>query len=159
MSLNYTTYDRRRAQDSINPNGQADVMVVAAEDAEEFAGNRQAYWYAQVIGIHHTEVQYRDRDTGLWGPFARMDFLHIRWYEHDVRGPSSLQQRRLPRVSYVPADNAGAFGFLDPALVVRATHLIPAFHHGFTAELLASPSLARVNSENDMDWTSKYVNM
>ena len=50
-------------------------------------------------------------------------------------------------------------GFLDPSLVIRACHLIPAFVDERTSELLRPGiSLARLPGEMD-DWTAFYVNM
>jgi hypothetical protein len=51
-----------------------------------------------------------------------------------------------------------AFGFLDPNLVVRGVHLIPAFYHGRTEEYLA-PSIARPLSDEDTDWVYFYIAM
>lgn len=83
-----------------------------------------------------------------------------------VHGPSrclGLGAKCLPRVSFVSHDKPDAFGFISPADVIRSAHIIPAFVHGRTSTLLASPSLARANGKNeeeeDNDWTSAYVNM
>ena len=53
-----------------------------------------------------------------------------------------------------------AFGFIDPDLVVRGIHIIPAFAFGYTEELLG-PSQARCQKDNmkDADWKYHYVNM
>ncbi|RDB17802.1 hypothetical protein Hypma_000674 [Hypsizygus marmoreus] len=54
-------------------------------------------------------------------------------------GPATL---RLDRVGFVPGDDPDAFSFIDPALVIRACHLVPAFSLGRTFRLLR-PSVAR----------------
>ncbi|KAF8235256.1 hypothetical protein L208DRAFT_1257852, partial [Tricholoma matsutake] len=51
-----------------------------------------------------------------------------------------------------------AFGFLDPADVIRGVHMIPAFAYGTTSEFLG-PSIARQQCENDEDWVYYYVSM
>ncbi|KAJ7906770.1 hypothetical protein B0H13DRAFT_2020192 [Mycena leptocephala] len=57
-----------------------------------------------------------------------------------------------------PLCDTAAFGFLDPAEVIRAAHLIPAFHYGRNTELLA-PSIARhFDAENNEDYRYYYVN-
>ena len=62
---------------------------------------------------------------------------------------------KLDRIGYVCEDDpSGAFGFLDPALVVRACHLIPAFAYGRTTSLLG-PSVARDSLTGD--WESYYI--
>lgn len=52
-----------------------------------------------------------------------------------------------------------AFGFLDPSLVVHATHLIPTFNDGRTAKLLAASLTAgQLPGETD-NWVSFFVSM
>lgn len=61
----------------------------------------------------------------------------------------------------------GAFGFLEPGIIIRAVHLIPAFAHGRTAELLRGVSMARQCTIEDADtsepgttnWLYYCVNM
>ena len=50
---------------------------------------------------------------------------------------------------------------LDPVLIIRGAHMIPAFSEGRTSALLpATNSLARVlNPEDEDDWVNFYVNM
>ena len=142
----------RRAQDSINPRTHPDIMVLSHDDSE---GQEEPhpYWYARIIGIYHADVRYKNR-------FGRMDFLWVRWLGRDLSYKAGWKARRLPRVGFVPDDtpDSGAFGFLDPAVVIHAVHLIPAFSEGKTAELL-KPSIARRESDNDEDWQYFYVNM
>ena len=45
---------------------------------------------------------------------------------------------QLLKIGFIPDMDPLAFGFLDPSLVVCATHLIPAFNDGWTAKLLAA---------------------
>lgn len=51
--------------------------------------------------------------------------------------------------------------FLDPAQVIRGTHLIPAFSEGRTSILLPeTQSVARVRNPSEADdWTNFYVNI
>ncbi|KAK0429630.1 hypothetical protein EV421DRAFT_1686392, partial [Armillaria borealis] len=53
LQINYTTYDIRRNQDSINPCTRSNIMVLA-NDQE----GSHPYWYACVLGVFHTYVQY-----------------------------------------------------------------------------------------------------
>ena len=52
--VNYTTYDLRHEQDSINPHMQPDIMMISHETDELC----HPYWYAQVIRIFHVNVRY-----------------------------------------------------------------------------------------------------
>ncbi|THG96656.1 hypothetical protein EW026_g5211 [Hermanssonia centrifuga] len=138
IRINYTTYDLRRAQDSLNPRTHADVMVASQED--QGARNSHPYWYARIVGIFHAYVQHVGSSSKSEEP-RRLDFLWVRWFGRDLTTPDEL-----------------AFGFLDPDLICRGVHIIPAFAHGKTSELLG-PSIVRSVSDNDEDWVFYYVNI
>ncbi|KZV69074.1 hypothetical protein PENSPDRAFT_735574 [Peniophora sp. CONT] len=150
-TFNYHTYDVRRDQDRININNtHRDVMLFANEDSVPDGERRHPFWYARVLGIYHANVFF-----GPTSKTERVDFLFVRWFGVDpdwAGGPRTLS---LDRVGYVPqGDESGAFGFLDPARVIRACHLIPAFHLGKTTSLL-HPS--RFRDAVDGDWGSYYI--
>jgi len=154
LRVNYTTYDLRRAQDSLNPRTQANIMVLAYEHEEE---NPHPYWYARIIGIFHVNVRYTspgEHHTSI----KRVDFLWVRWFARDIRAPSGWAMKRLPRVGFYEAEDPSAFGFLDPDLVIHGVQLIPAFRFGRTSILLG-PSIARPEADHDEDWDWYYVNM
>ena len=67
---------------------------------------------------------------------------------------------RLPKVGFVEVTDEDGFGFLDPDLVIRGSHLIPAFHSGRTRDLMPfdGPTVAHAAVEKD-DWANFYVNM
>jgi hypothetical protein len=117
------------------------------------------YWYARVLGIFHTDVLHVD-------PLARnrsvqhMEFLWVRWFGIEPGYRSGSRFGRLPKVGFVPDTDISAFGFLDPSLVLRGCHLVPAFASGRTSALLRTVSLtlARPPDETD-DWTNYYVIM
>ncbi len=142
----------RRDQDSLNPRTQADVMILAHE--EMATHDSHPYWYARIIGLFHVYVAHAGDAHGE----QRIDFLWVRWLGRDLSHKSGFKARRLPRVGFVPATDPEAFGFLDPGDVLRAVHLIPAFAHGLTSEMLG-PSIARRPSEDDEDWQYYYVNV
>ena len=117
------------------------------------------FWYGAVIGIFHAEVQHsgaHSRDL-TW---KSMDFLWVRWLGVVPGCSFSSKQAKLPQVGFVEDLDDFAFSFLDPALMIRGCHLIPAFAEGKTAKLLSTrgPTEARSTSETD-DWTNYYVNM
>lgn len=88
----------------------------------------------------------------------RMEFMLVRWFGRDISYRAGWATKRLHRLGFVDADDEGAFGFLDPAEIIRGIHLIPAFHYGQTRDLLG-PSIARHPAEKDMDWMYYYVGM
>ena len=127
------------------------VLANQTEDPE----NRHPDWYARIIGIFHAMVSRIGRGSA----YEQIDFVWVRWYGLDMRARSGFKARRLHQVGFLNSNtDMGAFGFIDPLDVVRAVHLIPAFHFGKTS-LLLSPSLARREDEGDEDYERYYINM
>jgi hypothetical protein len=66
------------------------------------------------------------------------------------------------KIGFVPDSDEFAFGFLDPAHIIRGCHLIPSFVDGKSTELLSVDSegvtAARPNGGHD-DWANYYVGM
>ncbi|KAI6113765.1 hypothetical protein EDD16DRAFT_1124651 [Pisolithus croceorrhizus] len=154
LHVNYTTYDVRRDQDSLNPCTHADVVVLSHESEE----NPHPYWYARIIAIFHLDIRFNGPEVDDHS-VKHMDVLLVRWFARDRNFKSGWAARHLPRISFYPQDDlANAFGFIDPNDIIRAVHLIPAYHFGCTKDLLP-PSIARHTSENDEDWEWYYVNM
>lgn len=123
LRVNYTTYDLRREQDSINPRTRPDIMMLSHETDEL----RHPYWYARVIRIFHVNVRHFGADS-----------------------TSGFTARRLHRIGFVEAGDPDAFGFVDPDVVLRGVHLIPSFAHGHTSEYLG-PSFVRPATDDDKD--------
>ncbi|KIO04347.1 hypothetical protein M404DRAFT_127576, partial [Pisolithus tinctorius Marx 270] len=71
LQVNYTTYDMWRAQDSLNPQNCADIMVLAHEDDES---HKHPYWYARILGVLHTFVVHKG--SGSMEP-QKVDFLWV----------------------------------------------------------------------------------
>ncbi|KAJ7148914.1 hypothetical protein C8R46DRAFT_1311106 [Mycena filopes] len=131
MRVNYTTYDVRRDQDVLNPNAQSFVMM---RTGEKQAG-AHPYWYAQVLGVFNATVfHYPAGDAGP-SPPTIMEFLWVRWLGDEPGYRASIKKARLPKVGFVAESDPYAFGFLDPAHVVRASHLIPQFSGAQTTYL------------------------
>ncbi|KDR69150.1 hypothetical protein GALMADRAFT_230924 [Galerina marginata CBS 339.88] len=151
MRINYTTYDVRRGQDSINSRNHADIMVLARGDE-----SGHPFEYARVIGIFHLDAVYNK--DGASDVSETYDVLWVRWYRRDTSYRAGFERKRLHRIEFVPSDDPGAFGFLNPDEVIRAAHLIPAFYHGATESLLKGLSVARGEGEID-DWRYFYVNL
>jgi hypothetical protein len=87
-----------------------------------------------------------------------MDILWVRWFGRDLKEPSGWAEKHLHRIGFFNGNEPGAFGFLDPDLVIRAVHLIPTFMYRCTNVLLSN-SIARRPSDKDQDWNWYYVNM
>ena len=114
LRVNYTTYDNRRAQDTINPRTRPDIMTLSGED--EGGDHAHPYWYARVLGIYHVRVLH----TGEFSKSSQlqtMQFLHVRWFGHHVRHRSGWKARHLHCVSFIDEDSE-PFGFVDPAHVI-----------------------------------------
>lgn len=141
----YTTYDLRQAADTIDLSERRDVLTPAYYD--EYTTMRHPFWYARVLGIYHANVSY-DMDQNT----KRMEFLWVRWFAWDSTKPGGWETCQLDRVAY--DNNDHQFGFLDPAAVVRAAHLIPAWAHGRTRDYFPQSSMI----DKDGDFIYHYVN-
>ncbi|KAG5634841.1 hypothetical protein H0H81_000543 [Sphagnurus paluster] len=150
--INYTTYDVRREENCINPRSHADIML----HSPETESGAHPYWYARVIGIFHATVLCLHLQVVNHTP-QHIELLWVRWFGIEPGYRSGIRQARLPKVGFVESSDDFAFGFLDPAQVIRGRHMIPAFDNGRTSDLLPlDATAARVKGEND-DWTNYYV--
>ncbi|THV05942.1 hypothetical protein K435DRAFT_816082 [Dendrothele bispora CBS 962.96] len=139
--VNYTTYDMRRSQDSINPRTHSNIMVHSSDPDVPYS-------YARVIGIFHADVKYAKQ------PYHQMDFLWVHWFAVDEDHQFDLSKKRLPRVGFMDVSDECAFGFIDPANVIRAVHLIPAFNLGRTKNV---EGLSRQEPGKNENWWRYYV--
>lgn len=163
FTVNYDTYDMRRAKDVINPRNQPFIMLlshdICADSSPNSAEPLQPYWFAQVVQVMYAKVW--DRDKPDVEP-ELMDILFVRWLGVDKTFTGGWESRRLHRIGFVDSESADAgtepFGFVDPKAVMRGCHLIPAFAHGKTTGLMG-PSTMRPGTDADEDWALFYVNM
>jgi hypothetical protein len=154
MRVNYTTYDCRRDQDTLNTRTHPDFMVLSHEEEDESSSH--PYWYGRILGIFHAQIRHVGENSSNRRP-VRMEFLWVRWFGRDMTHSAGWKPKRLHRLGFIDAADGGAFGFLDPTEVIRGAHLIPAFHYGRTDRLLP-PSIARRPEEKDQDYIYYYVN-
>lgn len=68
VRLNYTTYDMRRGQDTINLRTHPNVMLLAHEDDEE--AGEHPYWYARVLSVFHVHARLHLVGIVPWCPGA-----------------------------------------------------------------------------------------
>ncbi len=157
IRINYTTYDVRRAQDSLNPRTHSDIMMLSNEND---GAEAHLFWYARIIGIYHVEVFHRI--PGLSTPMGdpvRVDLLWVRWFGRELSYRGGWSKQRLHRIGFVEDhEDTPAFGFVHPSQVLRGAHFIPAFAHGRTGGLLP-PSISRPKRDKDEDWRFFYVNL
>ncbi|KAJ3820227.1 hypothetical protein F5880DRAFT_1625285 [Lentinula raphanica] len=155
LRVNYTTYNVRRDQDTINPRTHADVMVLSPETEP----GAHPYWYARILRIFRVQVIsiHPNASTSRSGP-REMIVLWVRWLGIEPQARTGHQCARLPKVGFVDESDPFAFVFLDLAHVIRGCHLMPAFHGDRTNGLLQTtqPTIARKAGETD-DWQLFYV--
>jgi len=129
MRINYTTYDVRRSQDVINPNtDHCDVMLLSGNEGTT---RRHQYIYARVLAIFHVNAFYLGMGISDNQP-RRTEFLWVRWFEiiDDRPVQDNWTLRRLNILQFLPVTHEHAFGFVDPADVLRGCHIIPRFAEG-----------------------------
>ncbi|KAH9923724.1 uncharacterized protein BXZ73DRAFT_103768 [Epithele typhae] len=158
LRVNYTTYDMRREQDSVNPSSHADVMMLAArpDETTDTEGDHP-YLYARVLSVFHVNVTLRSEPLIEPRP---IHVLWVRWFELDTFTPGGFNTLRPHRLRFAPVSDA--FDFISPDRILRSVHLIPAFHHGRSDVALRGPSIARIETDDiavEDDWNYHYVGM
>ena len=106
------------------------------------------FQYARVLGIFHANVIYLGDETRDFNP-RRLDFLWVRWYTLD--GAVGC----LDCVRFPPLAELDSFGFLDPADVLRCSHIVPLFSLGQVH--LDGIGLSHHAQDAD-DWKSYCIN-
>ena len=145
MRINYTTYDLRRDYDIITARvpSRSFVMFTNPDDTDHPFG------YARVLAVLHTKILHYKSGNHI--PM-RVDLLWVRWMTTE---PTTVSTH-APQATYTPLED-GAFGFLDPADVVRGSHMIPEFFLGRTLRLLPLSSDFRDDKQLG-DWGVYYIN-
>lgn len=154
LRVNYTTYDVRRDQDSMNPRTNCNVMVLSRETEP----GAHPYWYAQVLGVFHAQVLHTGR-AAKNRSIQHMEFLWVRWFGMVPDHRYGLRIARLPKIGFIPDTDSLSFGFIDPSIVLRGCHLIPAFIDGKTTQLLKALHTAGRPPGQTEDWEAFYVMM
>ncbi|KAF9242150.1 hypothetical protein BU15DRAFT_73077 [Melanogaster broomeanus] len=145
LRVNYTTYDLRRETDMVNPGtSHRHIMLLSPTG---IGGHH--FCYARVLGIYHANIIYTGSDSRDYRP-RRVEFLWVHWFEL-IPGPSGWAHAALDRLRLAPIDADDAFGFIDPADVLRCCHLIPAFTDGRANEATSEGLLSN-------EWRYYYVN-
>lgn len=158
VRINYTTYDVRREQDMVNAStSHCQIMVLADSDNDSDSTERHPYHYGKVLGAYHVNVHVRAGSGDLVDCTpARMEFLWVRWYRLVDVNRGGWAARRLDRVRFMPINSPDAFGFVDPADILRSCHIVPVFARGrLYANGLKGISLSAGDSN---DWAEYYVN-
>lgn len=130
-------------------------MVYASEDE----GDPHPFWYARVLHVFHVNIisaptaDFRAR----CGYRGRMDIMWVRWFGRDLLSPAGWKACKLDTIGYIEPSprSAQSFGFLDPELIVRACHLIPAYKYGFTKHFI--PQSSHWDDAAKGDWRFYYV--
>jgi hypothetical protein len=163
MRINYTTYDVRRAQDTLNLNtDHRDIMLLSPHEhigGKPFSTSHQ-YQYARVVGIYHANVICTIQNRHY---VRRMEFLWVRYLEvlENVPVQNGWSAARLDRLTFRSMRLDGAFGFVDPEQVIRACHLIPRFCNGKAQPTsICGPSARPLSAfaRDHEDWKEYYVN-
>jgi hypothetical protein len=138
-------------------------MMLANEDVldDETLGMTFPFWFCRALKICHVMAKLRGDDS-----WTRINFIWARLFEIDNdTDKGSWSDKRLPGVSFIPATQDNAFGFIDPDSVIRSVHLIPNFSCGMTEYYLRGHTIARQSiKDNDQnseweDWEQFYLNM
>ncbi|KAG0695162.1 hypothetical protein DFH29DRAFT_1005685 [Suillus ampliporus] len=136
-----------KAQDVVNPRTpHCNIMLLKNRNDN---GHGSEYHYTKVIAIHHVNVV---RLANVYES-RRIEFLFIQWYE-SVQD-HAWDTHTLGHVHFQPLANLNAFGFIDPGVVLRACHIVPAFSRG--QRNLGECGISPLAGDKH-DWHEYYVN-
>lgn len=154
IHVNYTTYDVLWQQEVLNPKTSKHFIMLPTEFQQDSAYNHP-FLYAKILGIYHAKFVYRGSSP------RRMDFIHVRWLYYDYERPGGRETFQLDRLGYetcrTDQDVLDSFDFVDPADIIRASHLIPDFASETSLSLLNGLSVATDDQEHG-DWNFYYIN-
>ncbi|TFK16819.1 hypothetical protein FA15DRAFT_606329 [Coprinopsis marcescibilis] len=125
MKISYTAYDVRLDEDILHVDTPRSNVMMLNASFNRNNNDSHPFVYAKVLGIFHADVSFLGflanghRDLSS----RRLEFLWVHWYQL-VEQNCELS---LDRVSLLPTSSPSAFGFIDPASVVRCVHIIPQF--------------------------------
>lgn len=161
--FNYTTYDVRRSQDVINPRTEHYNVMLLSQSCDKLEALSDSghllehpFIYARVLGIYHANVIHKSTTTGPQNYTPnRMEFLFVRWFTY--RGSINVQwaDLKLDSLSFLPVHSENAFGFVDPAHILRASHILPWFQGGKVHT--DGRGISKVANDKD-DWCQYRVN-
>ncbi|KAJ3537968.1 hypothetical protein NMY22_g5372 [Coprinellus aureogranulatus] len=171
--INFTTYDCRRDQDTVNAStSRRDVMCLYEESpfaelqqqglgaADQVHPTPKHFSYARLLKTFHINIVYGGPGTLDLRP-RRFDVLWVRWYRH--LHPTSLDSaifdsKRLETVSLAPLTHPLACGFIDPSSAVRAAHIIPRFSLGKVHKEVRPGKLFSTCAGDKEDSKEYYIN-
>ena len=84
----------------------------------------------------------------------RIEFLWVRWFEV-IDCSAGWDHTTLDSVRFPPMAKVDAFGFVDPADVLRCSHIIPALAAG---QVHPDGITLSHNAGDATDWKRYYVN-
>lgn len=159
LHINYTSYDVRQETDIINPKtSRRDVMCLRDTQEREVEEGSvvdvHRFMHARVLGVYHVNVVYRGRGAADLRKH-RFDFLWVRWYLFCEEQPAS---NSFDRMTLGKVSDSTSIGFLDPADVLRACHIIPRYCMG---QLYGPDTQDRIQSKlakDQEDWCEYYAN-
>jgi hypothetical protein len=124
-------------------------MIMALNPSYPAEDGAHPFLYGKVHGILHANVLYMN---GSVDPRPeRIDFLWVRWLKWTGSDAGSYG---LHILSFPPLNEEHAFGFLDPADVVRSCHVIPRFSE--IASLIQKSLSA--TAQDASDFSAYFVN-
>jgi len=130
IRVNYTTYDMRRGTDIVKPEGpRCNIMLLANHTDGSDSSKLHQFMYARVLGVYHADVIYTGPGMQNFEPHT-FQMLWVRWYEVVDPGSSGWNTSTLDMLRFPPLHQDNSFDFVDPEVVLRGCHILPAFHKG-----------------------------
>lgn len=151
LRVNYTTYDVRRDQDTINvASSHCNMMILSGSDSSQ----SPMYRYARVHGTYHANIIFVGQGIVDYNAI-RIEFLWVQWYKQVDCTHTGWVAQKLDRLRFPPMANDDSFGFLDPADVLCGCHILPVFSKG---RVHSDGKGMSFHAKDARDWVEYYVN-
>ncbi|EGN92242.1 hypothetical protein SERLA73DRAFT_66097 [Serpula lacrymans var. lacrymans S7.3] len=155
----HTIYNIRRAQDIVNPRtDHCNIMLLAPLDGcnTNLRCPSHPFYYACVLSIYHANIVCTGQKVTTYHT-CKMKFLIVRWYKlcSPLDRETDSGWYKLNMLHFVPMAEDDAFGFVNPANVLRSCHLVPAFHKG---KLHPDGIGMSKFAQDAQDWKKYYIN-
>ena len=125
-------------------------MLLAQDNGRPLTGH--PFYYARILGVYHANIIFTGPESRDYES-RHLEFLWVQWFELEDSG--SWEQCSLDKGQFIPMHRTDAFGFVDPADVLRCCHLIPAFADG--QQHLDGVTMSQIGRDAN-DWKHYYIN-
>ena len=162
IKFNYTMYNMWWEQDVLNPGtSNCNFMALAPLNSDEIS-NEHPFMYGWALSVFHINMIYNGPKMLDYKPRC-FDFLWVCWC--GLETPPSQHKRAASKLGahsycldwlvFPSLDEEDSIGFLDPADILHASHIIPTFTKG--KHMPDNGAVLSKCAREHRDWNMYYI--